>query len=278
MDNLHPHWQTTDEDAEEQPVRISVLQKHVPRARRSPAAFIGIVAFVAIGFVVFNGTGSLWGQATPTIDIRITTGVVDPLSFSARPGQKITWKNESGIPHILTSETLRDERSLPFETTAIFPNETYSFTLPLNAPVGTYEYQSQTSPNITGEIIVEDILTAASSSSAPVVQQTSSVPTAVASSSMSAAVVTSMAPPQSSSAMPISDQPETVGGIPQNPYTVGNSNGTLPPRQQGGGSNTAQVTQHRPISQPSTGMGEWMLACIGAVSLWIVMKRAMRFS
>lgn len=275
MNTLHPHWQTTDGD-DEQPVRISVPQKHVPRAQRSTAAFIGIVAFVAIGFLAFNGTGSLWGQATPTIDIRITTDAVDPLSFSARPGQKITWKNESGIPHILTSETLRDERSLPFETTAIFPNETYSFTLPLNAPIGTYEYESQTSPNITGEIVVQDILATAASSSTPVVQA-SSAPAPVASSSIATAVVASSVAPQSSSAMPVTDQPETVGGIPQNPYTVGNSNGTLPPRQQGG-SNIAQVTQHKPISQPSTGTGEWMLTCIGIVSLWIVMKRAMRFS
>ncbi len=284
MSTLHPHWQNTDdEDEDEQPVSVRIHEPkpgpHIPRAHRSPAAFIGMTLFVVVGVVVFNGTDFLWGQTQtpPAIHIRITQNAIIPPSFTATPGQKITWKNESDIPHILTSETMRDDRALPFESTAIFPNDTYTFTLPANSPLGTYEYVSRTSTVVTGEIVVQ-AQEASSSATTHVTVASSSVAAITQSSSAAAipAAISSMAQ-QSSSAAPIQQIPEQVGGIPQNPYTVGNANGTTPtvPR---GNSNVGSVTQHTPMSQPSTGTGAWVLTCIGIVSLWIVMKRAMRYT
>jgi plastocyanin len=284
MTNLHPHWQTTDDD---QPVRVSAVSRNapaqkqspkIPRAKRSPAAFIGILVFLGIGFYAFGGMNSLLGQATTSIDVTIMQDTMNPSSITVQPGQTITWKNSSTIPHILHSDTLRDDRSLAFESTAIFPQGTYSFTIPTNTPSGSYAYISKTSPSINGVIVVSTNASATTQtvSSAPAQPV---APIAQASSSSFAPIPAATTPVvSSSSAAAVSQVPEQLGQIQTNPHTIANGSDMLPPRAQPGTNVSGNVMQHTPTSQPTTGPGMWLTVCLGASSLWVVMKRAMKFA
>lgn len=292
MSSLHPHWHTTDED--ERPVRINAavpaavmpqIQQApvIERAKRTPAAFIGIALFAAIGFAAFQGVSGMVGQilddGTP---IRITqTGVV-PLVLTIKPGDKITWINESTIPHILSSETLPTNDNKPFMSTAILPSSKYSYTVPSDALSGTNDYISETSEVIMGQIIIDPAapLQAVTTSSAgfavtsSVYSSQATVPAYVPVAAVSSAAVSSAG--FAFSNIPASTDDATFVGntIPQNPYTVGTSNTPLPSRQQAKTINT-QINEHRPMSQPETGMGAWMIGMLSFVAFWMVCRKAL---
>lgn len=280
MSNIHPHWQTT-EDEQPVPVRIAepkISNKEVLAAHRTPAAFIGIALFLAIGFFLFQGINGITGQVsnTSSIDIRLTPNGVEPPVVTVKPGQEIVWKNESTIPHILSSQNLKDANGKEFETTAIFPQSDFSFFVPMNTPNGTYDYISETSAAVIGQIIVNSTGTASASTAASSVASVPAyVPPPVVSSSSSSMQAIPAAPVQTSSSAFVPDQTEDflAGSIPQNPNTIANSN-SVPVRQQPGHTTSTPVTTHKPVSQPQTGMGLWMTLIAGFGAFVIVAKRA----
>jgi plastocyanin len=283
MTSIHPHWHTTDED--EQPVSITVAESKqvaeeniIPRAKRTPAAFIGVVLFLVIGFVLFKGNADFSGQLTEAdMDIMITPTAVDPQTVTITAGQTVKWINKSGIPQILESSTIFMPNGEPFKTTAIFPDAEFTFTIPEGVPAGTYDYESTTSAMITGEIVVEAAMPAA----LPAENQQSS-----ASETMPVSSVAPVQMPVSvSSAASIASsrasvaQITPVGGIPVNPHTIGST--YVPVEQnlhQGAPRSSASISKHTPISQPTTGMGAWTVSIMGVLALIGVLIRARKIA
>lgn len=275
MTTIHPQWQTTDDD--DQPVSVSAAEEsipqHVPRARRSPAAIVGILIFFGLGFTLFQGAGSFGGQLTDAdVTISLTENAVDPSVVTVQPGQTILWQNNGGIPHILTSETLRDDEGKTLETSAIFPGTDEQFTIPLNTVDGTYDYISQTSAAIQGQIIVERSTVQANStisraSSNSVGSQQTVIPsvTSVSSSSSSVQVIPT----------PATEETIPLGSIPRNPYTVGSTttSPTVPAYVQAA---SVTFTQHTPVEQPKSGVSAWLLLLIGMGTFGFVSWRALR--
>jgi len=300
--SLHPHWDTTDDD--ELPVRITdtsapqKTKKHaevvIPRATRSPAAFVGVALFLVAGTALFMGANKLLGQiAADDIEVVITQNGIEPSVITVAPGETIVWKNEAGIPHILRSETLPTEDGTPFNTTAIFPQAEFSYTIPLSATAATHDYISGTAENITGQIIIEEQVSMPEQPQ----EQMPPVLTQIESSSSSASSVSlsntieyantsdAFEAESSSSASSVSIEAQvTPGVIPQNPNTVGNGTVPLPPRQQPNTPVTqtplrpAAVTQHMPSTNAQTGMELWVLGVITLASFAGVAWKAARNS
>lgn len=273
MTNLHPHWQTTDEDELTVPVRIASASNEeqlspkisVPAASRMPGAVIGVLLFLGIGFAMFQGVYSFMGQVTSDrIEIVITETGVEPPVATARPGQTIVWKNESTIPHILASETLPTDDGKPFETAAIFQDMEEEYVVPLGAQNETHDYFSRTSAAITGQIIIDSA--AAQEPSSEASSQTSSEEP-IALPIQSSSVASSSAVPEYT---PSSEA--YTGGVPRNPYTVG----TTPQYGTTSSQATTQVRQHRPTSQPQTGMAEWTILIMGLIALAVVRHMALQ--
>jgi plastocyanin len=261
MSNLHPHWDTTDADEQSVPVRIKEKtvrvppsSKKAPQVNRFPAAVFGIIAIAAAGFVVFDGMDFLQGQSVINAkDVHITANGLQPELVMVKPGENIRWFNDDAIPHILASDTLRDEDGEPFETTAIFPGSDHVFAIPAGTTPGSYDYVSRTSPSINGTIEVTSTQAPSSVAAMPMSQAASSIAALPVPSSASQAAVAS------------------VGGIPTNPYALSNTNYSAASTTQ---VTTATVTNHKPLAQPSTGMGLWMVGIAGAIALLFVLRKS----
>jgi len=275
MRDIDPHWSTGSEDfsasissnarAKEKEIPLRSL---IPASRR-PAAITGILIVFAAGFFVTQGLSGLLGQTntnTPlspnsavnssassesAVIITITPAGIEPHSINVKAGDTVTWMNNQEMPHILTSETLLDAEGKPLNSPALFSGMSYAFTLGSSLPDGKYSYISQTSPNVSGELII-----GAGTASAP-----------IAASSLSKSVSQQVSPPtlpatvSSSSAAAASD---TV--IDRNPYTVGSSTNRV--------SSETSVSVPKPITQPQTGSGG-MWGLVGgsvAVLCWITRK------
>lgn len=284
MNNLHPHWQTTDED--EQPVRItdksvrtrvqpvkSTQRQRVPRAKRGPAAFIGIALFLGAGFALFQGANGLLGQISPTdvTIIRITENGIDPAVVTVQPGKMIRWNNESSIPHIFESDTLPTSDGQPFMTTAIFPNGFYEYVIPENSPSATHNYESKTSIGVKGQIIIDSGDAIGSDNTPPSEQY---IPPAAPIPDT----------PDYTDPAPVTTTPDytndpPVGGIPQNPNSISDGNTYIPPRPQPGSgtpmANTqGNINQHLPSTNTSTGMEVWVTLAIAGFSLAYVARKS----
>ncbi len=195
MTDLHPHWHSTGDDdiaartsavpapapsaAAGNPYRVSVRP-----ASRLPGAMVGIVAFSLIGFTLAGGWQAMNAQVSgtggtavpvssstapsavlPVIEIRITgTTGFQPASVTVKPGQTITWINDQSIPHILTSQTLRDGSGAYLNTPAIFPGSKESFTIGKNEPDREHSVNSTTDQTLRGTIIVSSVVESSSSS------------------------------------------------------------------------------------------------------------------
>ena len=186
-DNLHPHWQTNDEDdaapvadtamPASAPVRVSITP-----ASRLPAATVAIAICAVVGFSLVGGwralnlndvTGS-WqaftaqvggagsssssttsAAALTAVEVHIsaTTGF-QPTKVTVQPGQKITWINDQSIPHILNSQTLRDASGAYLNTPAVFPGGRVSFTVGKAEPDHEHTITSTTDQSLVGSVVV----------------------------------------------------------------------------------------------------------------------------
>lgn len=190
MSELHPHWQATGDERIAASTETSPPREHSASVRvrvgsssvsRMPAAFVGIVACLALGIAAVGGWGSLRSQITavndamPMADNTIIESVTDDSSviteelliilgddgitgadtLTVRPGDTITFRNDGSIPQILqsTSVGLIDEDEQALDLT-IFPGDEVTFTIATTIVPGPYAYASITS-TITGTIIVD---------------------------------------------------------------------------------------------------------------------------
>ncbi len=317
MTDLHPHWHSTSDDdasgasaaaqsrSSTGPVRVSITP-----ASRLPAAVVGIFAFAVIGFSVAGGWESLSSfgaftaqvggssstapaasAALPVVEIRITpTGGFQPQAPIVRPGQTVAWINEQSIPHILTSQTLRNASGNYLNTPAIFPGTGVSFTVGPQEPDREHFVMSTTDQALVGSVIVSSSGQAVSTSSAsgnapfggtagvnlPSGQGTTSSKSSTTkvskfrqSSSPSVAPVIINPPPVESPPVtptpvpvdsnPFSGPPQTFDmyGLPQNQYQE-----PLPSQD------SYAPLSPEPLEQPHTGPGLWAVCLMSMGVLW----------
>lgn len=274
MTQMNPHWQTTDDEV---PVNIRVkehaaVQTHAiastPAAKRSPAAFFGIAVILVAGFFAFGGMDLILpAQLAASPTVTISDSGVTPAEITVQAGQKITWTNTSSIPQILVSKTLKDGKGKLFETPPVFPNTQVSFDIPATTPAGTYDFESNTSADVSGTIIVTSS-TPAAPAAVSSVSSTPAAPVQMSASSVTPAQVQQTASSPDVQAADLTAR-NTVAGVPVNPFTVGN---TFTGNVTKG--TTQAVTTHRPIAQPESGAGLWVAALAGCIALGIVVKSA----
>ncbi len=269
MTHMHPHWQATDEDApvgipvdsmSATPVREAIIQPRpmVRTASRKPAAILGILMVMGVGYVAMGGEFSLPGQvASGSVSIVLTKDGPDPKSLRVSPGVTVEWKNQDTIPHVLSFESLVSGGK-ELETSPIFPGSTALMLIPKETKTGTYEYLSKTSDLGGTIVIVAPGAAAASSSKAPAAIATvSSVSSAMAAKSSSPA------------ALPAS------AVIPVNIHTVG-SPGQKPVEPLHGGAPLAAVMQHKPMTNAASGPANWVLIGMTAVIVLFATRKAFR--
>ncbi len=288
MTTIHPHW-----DTEEGAVSVPVTARKAERApvipassvSRRPAALAGIALVLTVGVLalVQRGDLALPAQTVATADIRITpTGFV-PQAFAISAGQTITWINEDSIPHILASTNLPTDTSSPLESPPIFPGQRYTVTIPETTLESDYTYISRTSASLNGSVTISALSAAAQEERdrPPVETQPDEIPLED--------TVDDVLPEPAQDDWQDDGFPTTGGavraGLPTNPYTVATAGyrpgGAASSAMSTGASRpTATVTAqtvpaaqyHRPTSQPSSGMGTWMLCLVAAYAIWILTR------
>lgn len=268
MTNLHPHWQST-EDEQAVPVRTRVADGTRAKVSRLPAAILGIAIMVGGVAYSFGGIRELLGQLTnptPDITIRLTPDGPDPDPSTVRPGNVIRFLNEDQIPHVLSSETLPTPDGKPFVTPIIFAASDYFYTLPLNTPEGTYPFISETNPAFSGEIVVSiAAVTASNTSSVADAAPASSVPQLPPATSSAPT-----SPLSTSSSRSASLSPLPAGVIAVNPHVVG-------AKSSGGTTNKKPgVTQHKPTSHAESGAETWIVIACGAAAMAFAARNAFR--
>lgn len=310
MTDLHPHWHATGDEEAPAPVPVKTpvpsggVRVAVTPATRLPAALTGVVLCTLVGFTLAGGWDTLRAQVgnssssvaapsaasapLPAIVIRIIgTGGFDPATATVRPGQTITWINDQGIPHILTSQTLRDGSGAFLNTPAIFPGGQQSFTVGHSEPDRPHTVTSTTEQTLVGTIVVSGALPASASTSsrkAPLGTTNGvNLPSGVAASSRSSSKRSSASSRKSSSsraaaapAGSIRDaqvQPtSTYSGPPPTIDTFGDASFTPPSVPAPAGTAVAQnayppVTP-APPGQPDTGPGIWIVSLMSIAVLW----------
>jgi plastocyanin len=293
MTDVHPHWRTTQEEI---PSSQSAAAADAPRAQeavltmpkgamtvsRKPAAIVGILLVIAVGYMFVQGMSGLVGQLTGStaVVIRITAQGFDPASVTVRPGQTITWKNEDAIPHIVFSDSLKNDKNGALLTSPIFRGSEASVTLKADLPTAEYEYASRTKADWKGKIVIElPAVSSSSSSEAPA----SSAPSVPAQTVPQASSISSTSSSDSKLMAPVPGLPDTTaaaGGIPENPFTVASpvTASTLP-AQTGTTPKPPlmQQTVSKPIAQPESGPGfTWVIGIVSAGALLLLSRKAFR--
>lgn len=272
MTPMHPHWQST-EDEQIVPVRSKESARQPIRVSRAPAAIVGIGIMIAAVTYSFGGLGTLIGQLTnptPDVTVSIKQSGVDPAIATIKPGQTVKWINEDQIPHVLSSENVPTEDGKPFTTPAMFQGSDAYYTAPLNAAEGTYDYISETSDQISGQIIISlaDGAVSSSSSSVAVVEPTvSSVPIVVTTSS-------SVGPaplPTTQTSSSITPSPVGANVIAVNPHVVGAKKSS-----SSTSSKKPAVTDHKPKTQTKSGPAVWIVIACSIAALAVATKGAFR--
>lgn len=285
MTILHPHWQPTDDGgaashkpqhSEEREHRFHSHEfkaeaRSASSVSRRPAAILGILLSLSIGAVVMrDGTPLETSVTGDTLTVSITAGGFVPERLSLQPGQTVIWKNETQIPHILASETLRTENGKALQTSPIFPAATGQYTVPLLTTPGEYAYISQTD-KLSGVLIVDDRTAAGATSSDTTAQATSAA--AVVASAASAPSIE-----QNSSSDAATSAPSvTASVLPKNPHTVGTlPAGGLLPAQPAPGVPAYAATPSKPVTIPKTGPTLWIVAVASILALYALTRRHFR--
>lgn len=273
MSNLHPHWQEEDEV----PVQVrtkETVQPETTNARpvkvaisRRPAAMVGMLLVIAIGYGFFQGTSSLTGQVAPSgPTIAITNDGITPSRIEVEHGQTITFVNESDTDHVLESNTLCGDTGYCLRTSTLHRGDRDTFSITPDMRSGPYEFMSTTSGDIRGVIII-------------VTQTVDNY------QDFTSVLEDSFAPPPSpfDSLPPSTFEQNAIAStaIPQNPYAIDSqrihpfdTNGDPIAEAFGDAPGTvmAQATfaqTQGPLSQPQTGAeGVTVIACLSVALLW----------
>lgn len=290
MSNLHPHWESDGaeipvhvRDEKTERTNINSLPDNAKTVSRQPAAIVGMITVIALGYLFFQGVESLTGQVAGDSHVKtvsITENGLDPAILEIEHGDTITWTNNQAIPHILESTSLCSDTGYCLQTKTLFQGESDNFTITLDIPAGSYDYTSATSSEIQGTIII-------TTTPADDFQDI----TSLLDNSIFGNTPINDSPPQANSPFPPSFPQATTTvntGIPQNPYTADSTrvhpfDGDGNPIESAFGDipNTQTTTAPRvnnngrgPIRQPETGAGGTLFILIGSiVALWLVSKR-----
>jgi len=159
MAELHPHWHATDANPAGKPAGQEMPHVALNKGQmsRRPAAIVGILAVLGIGFGFVQGVDYLTAQLVAEKSIIISDESVSPASVTVNPGGTLAWINNGAMPYYIFSESLcspSTEECLNLE--AVFPFETGRYTIPADTPAGTYEYLAETvGMTHSGAIVVE---------------------------------------------------------------------------------------------------------------------------
>lgn len=268
MTPMHPHWQST-EDEQIVPVRSkNAAPRQAIRVSRAPAAVVGITLMLAVVAYSYGGLGAIIGQLTnptPDVTVHIKQSGPEPAIATIMPGQTIRWINEDQIPHVLTAETLPTQDGKPFSTPGMFPGSDAFYTAPLGSPEGTYDYISQTSPDVAGQIVLSNTPVAATSSSS-LSSTTTSLPP----------MQTSSAPAvgQTSSAVPLPSQSSSLAPIPVGANVIAVNTHVVGAKSSS--SKKPGVTEHKPTKQTASGPAVWIVLACSVAALVAATKGAFR--
>lgn len=282
MRDIHPHWEADepvevrvkDRSAEQAPVTPEASEPTV--VSRRPAAIVGMLAVLALGYGFFQGVDSLTGQVTPSgPSVRITdTGIV-PASLNVEHGQTVTFVNETVDEHRIESGTLCSDTGYCLQTGVLNAGQSATFTITPDMRSGTYDYASVGSAELRGSIVIvtetvddfTDLSSVLQDSFLDEIRQ-NPVPSAPAPTTFVAA----------------------AGTLPRNPYTVGSERlhpfdgegdpipeafGDTDETVRSAATTAAQTTfaQTRgPLRQPETGAGVWIVVVCSILVLWRVTK------
>ncbi len=270
MTSMHPHWESTD-DEQIVPVRSKAPARQPIRVSRAPAAAVGIALMIAAVTYSFGGLDTLIGQLTnptPDVTVSIKQSGPDPSIVTIKPGQTIRWINDDQIPHVLTGESLPTADGKPFSTPAMFPDSDAFYTAPAAGPEGTYDYISETSDQVAGQIVISNASVAeasSSSSSTEIIVPEAPIPQVQPVSSSSSAPV--QLPAQSSSVAP---SPVGANVIAVNPYVIGTKKTSSTSSKKPG------VTEHKPTKQTETGPAVWIVLACSVAALVLATRGAFR--
>lgn len=298
--HLTPQWQ--NEEGSE-PVRIrtrsnapspvSTPSAHIPRAKRRPAAFVGIALFLLIGVTMAGGFQSLFGQVagTPYL-MRITKEGMSPQSLTVVPGATITWRNEDSIPHILSSDTLPTSDGTLYESSAMFPSASTRHLIPENAQPGTYDVYSKTAKNVIGQIIIQGIgasvvtpvSTPLNTTSDPETEAETELPPATPPASglsqdsaiplQGSIAIAEPTPVSSASSTSSVAQVAAAAGsdpVPFNPHNIASGESPIEPVHAGAPIEFG-AKGFKPSSQPATGPAVWIV-CFTSIAAFLLLTR-----
>ncbi|MAE68268.1 hypothetical protein CL635_00445 [bacterium] len=281
MNNIHPDWQSEDDVPVPVTVKQSTNAEGIQISRR-PAALVGMLIVIGVGFGFFRGTEGLIGQLADSNvqTIRITSEGFQPALLEVEHGQTITWINEQDVPHILESDTLCSDTGFCLLTSTLFNGDSDNFTITPDMQPGSYQYSSSIEEGLVGEIV---IIT-------ETVDDFTDITNILSDDFFGEPVGTTTEPPEGFDPQDFAPQPQGNTGLPTNPYTVGgqrihpfDSSGEPIPEAFGDepfapSENTIAanaIAQGRgPLRQPETGAGVWAVILGSIVGLYWVTRDA----
>jgi plastocyanin len=113
--------------------------------RRTIGLLVAGLSGIAVGSLQRRSLAG--AQATPAQEIKITDFRFVPGTLTIPLGTTVTWINDDGEPHTVTSSD--DPRR--FRSAALDTGDRFSFTF---AEAGTYTYFCSVHPHMTGKIVV----------------------------------------------------------------------------------------------------------------------------
>ncbi|MSR86664.1 hypothetical protein EXS70_00620 [Candidatus Peribacteria bacterium] len=314
MTDLHPHWQSTADDdvpvhSAASPSAVSPVRVSVKSASRLPGAIVGIAVFAVVGFTLAGGWNAMnlasltsWLSITaqvsggssspapaaptaplPPVEIHITpTSGFNPEKATVHPGQRIVWVNDQSIPHIITSQTLRDGSGKFLNTPAIFPGGRESFVVGKAETDKEHRITSATDQDLQGTVIVSTAREVSSSSSKAFGGGTDGVvlPSGQGSSKKSSSKSPSKSVKSSKSSSKSSGAAagSTTSGAGAAPVYPSSQNGQptsldsygspLSGNVPGYAQNAYPPVTPEPMEQPHTGPGLWAVCAMSIAVLW----------
>ena len=283
MTPLHPHWHATDgddlsiTDIESGATHVTI-EGHAAATTgvsRRPAAVVGILLALSLGsvFVYSGNSSSLPADVTDEgMVIHITENGFVPATVSVLAGSRVTWKNDTQIPHVLSSGS---ESGIAMSPSPIFPGSSVSLDIPAATLPSTYTYISQTD-KISGTIVVS--IPVASSAASSVAQLASAAPAATLPATT---VPQPEASAQSSAPLVVPAQNE-AGLLPRNPHTVGSTNTVTPvvsPAKQAPSKPlmaTVSDKGYKPYQTPAAGPTLWIVISLSIGALFVVTRKSLK--